>query len=179
MPKSESVFASLDLAAEPQLRLTELIAALTRNAVDFVVIGGVAAQLHQLPMPATVDLDITPSRTPENLKRLAKVFDEIDAALATASEYGTWFPRHPISNWAQYETLHLITKFGLLDLVFKPDGSQRGFDELLPSCTLVRFEKVDVLVISVEKWLELKTATNREKDSIHIDLFKKGRGNKN
>ena len=34
------MFASLDLAAEPQLRLTELIAALTRNAVDFVVIGG-------------------------------------------------------------------------------------------------------------------------------------------
>ena len=73
------MFASLDLAAEPQLRITELIAALTRNAVDFVVIGGVAAQLHRLPMPATVDLDITPSRSPENLTRLAKVFDEIDA----------------------------------------------------------------------------------------------------
>jgi len=109
------VFASLDLAAEPQLRITELIAALTRNAVDFVVIGGVAAQLHRLPMPATVDLDITPSRSPENLIRLAKVFDEIDAALATAGEYGTWFPRHPISNWAQYDMIHLVTKFGLLD----------------------------------------------------------------
>jgi hypothetical protein len=43
----------------------------------------------------------------------------------------------------------------------------------------VRFEEVDVLVISVEKWLELKTATNREKDSMHIDLFKKGRDDKN
>ena len=43
MLKSESVFASLDLAAEPQLRLTELIAALTHNAVDFVVIGGALA----------------------------------------------------------------------------------------------------------------------------------------
>ena len=37
------MFASLDLAAEPQLRLTELIAALTHNAVDFVVIGGALA----------------------------------------------------------------------------------------------------------------------------------------
>ena len=123
------MFASLDLAAEPQLRLTELIAALTRNAVDFVVIGGVAAQLHRLPMPATVDLDITPSRSPENLTRLAKVFDEIDAALATVGEYGTWFPRHPISNWAQYDMIHLVTKFGLLDLVFAPEGSEDGCDD--------------------------------------------------
>jgi hypothetical protein len=173
------VFASLNLAAEPQLRLTELIAALTRNAVDFVVIGGVAAQLHRLPMPATVDLDITPSRSLENLARLAKAFDEIDAALATAGGYGTWFPRFPISNWAQYETLHLITKFGLLDLVFKPDGSARGFDELVNSSALVNVEDIDVHVISIEKWLELKAATNREKDSLHIDLFKKSRGEKN
>ena len=173
------MFASLDLAAEPQLRITELIAALTRNAVEFVVIGGVAAQLHRLPMPATVDLDITPSRSPENLIRLAKVFDEIDAALATAGEYGTWFPWHPISNWPQYETLHLITKFGLLDLVFKPDGSTKGFDELVNSSALMRLENMGVHVISIEKWLELKVATNREKDSLHIDLFKKSRGKKN
>jgi hypothetical protein len=172
------VFASLDLAADPQLRLTELIAALTRNAVDFVVIGGVAAQLHRLPMPATVDLDITPSRSPENLARLAKVFDEIDAALATAGEHGTWFPRHPISNWSQYKTLHLITKFGLLDLVFKPDGSVSGFDDLVHSSALVNVENIVIRVISIEKWLELKAATNREKDSLHIDLFKQGRGEK-
>ena len=173
------MFASLDLAAEPQLRLTELIAALTDNAVDFVVIGGVAAQLHRLPMPATVDLDITPSQSLENLARLAKVFDEIDAALATAGEYGTWFPRFPISNWAQYETLHLITKFGLLDLVFKPDGSPTGFVELVNSSALIPLENMGVQVISIEKWLELKAATNREKDSLHIDLFKKSRGEKN
>ena len=173
------MFASLDLAAEPQLRLTELIAALTDNAVDFVVIGGVAAQLHRLPMPATVDLDITPSQSLENLARLAKVFDEIDAALATAGEYGTWFPRLPILNWAQYETLHLITKFGLLDLVFKPDGSTKGFEELVNSSALIPLENMGVQVISIEKWLEHKAATNREKDSLHIDLFKKSRGEKN
>ena len=175
MPKSESVFASLDLAAEPQLRLTELIAALTRNAVDFVVIGGVAAQLHQLPMPATVDLDITPSRTPENLTRLAKVFDEIDAALATASEYGTWFPRHPISNWAQYDTLHLVTKFGLLDLVFVPEGSEDGFNELIRESQKLQLGKQSVRVISVDTWERLKLATKRDKDIFHLLLLARHR----
>ena len=165
------MFASLDLAAEPQLRLTELIAALTRNAVNFVVIGGVAAQLHRLPMPATVDLDITPSRSPENLTRLAKVFDEIDAALATVGEYGTWFPRHPISNWAQYETLHLITKFGLLDLVFAPEGSEDGFNELIRESQNLQLGKHVVRVISVSTWERLKIATKRDKDIFHLLLL--------
>ena len=175
MPKSESAFASLDLAAEPQLRLTELIAALMRNAVDFVVIGGVAAQLNQLPMPATVDLDITPSRTPENLTRLAKVFDEIDAALATAGEFGTWFPRHPISNWAQYDMIHLVTKFGLLDLVFAPEGSEDGFNELIRESQKLQLGKQSVRVISVDTWERLKTATKRDKDIYHLLLLTRHR----
>ena len=169
------MFASLDLDAEPQLRLTELIAALTRNAVDFVVIGGVAAQLHRLPMPATIDLDITPSRSPENLVRLAKVFDEIDAALATADEYGTWFPRHPISNWAQYDMIHLVTKFGLLDLVFAPEGSEDGFNELIRESQKLQLGKQSVRVISVNTWERLKTATKRDKDIYHLLLLARHR----
>ena len=165
------MFASLDLASEPQLRLTELIAALTHNAVDFVVIGGVAAQLHRLPMPATVDLDITPSRTSENLTRLAKAFDEIDAALATAGEFGTWFPRFPISNWAQYDTIHLVTKFGLLDLVFAPEGSEDGFNELMRESQKLQIGKQVVRVISVDTWERLKTATKRDKDIFHLLLL--------
>ena len=165
------MFATLDLAAEPQLHINELIAALTRNAVEFVVIGGVAAQLHRLPMPATVDLDITPSRSPENLIRLAKVFDEIDAALATAGEYGTWFPRHPISNWAQYDMIHLVTKFGLLDLVFAPEGSEDGFNELIRESQKLQLGKHVVRVISVDTWERLKLATKRDKDIFHLLLF--------
>ena len=169
------MFATLDLAAEPQLHINELIAALTRNAVEFVVIGGVAAQLHRLPMPATVDLDITPSRSPENLIRLAKVFDEIDAALATAGEYGTWFPRHPISNWAQYDMIHLVTKFGLLDLVFAPEGSEDGFNELIRESQKLQLGKHVVRVISVETWERLKLATKRDKDIFHLLLLARHR----
>ena len=169
------MFATLDLAAEPQLHINELIAALTRNAVEFVVIGGVAAQLHRLPMPATVDLDITPSRSPENLIRLAKVFDEIDAALATAGEYGTWFPRHPISNWAQYDMIHLVTMFGLLDLVFAPEGSEDGFNELIRESQKLQLGKHVVRVISVDTWERLKLATKRDKDIFHLLLLARHR----
>ena len=81
------------------------------------------------------------------------------AALATADEYGTWFPRHPISNWAQYDMIHLVTKFGLLDLVFAPEGSDDGFNELIRESQKIQIGKQVVRVISVDTWERLKTAT--------------------
>jgi len=44
------------------------------------------------------------------------------------------------------------------------------------SSELVSLENIEVHVISIEKWLELKAASNREKDSMHIDLFKESQG---
>ena len=40
--------------------------------------------LRDLPMPATVDIDVTPARDPDNLERLAAAFDELEAGLLTA-----------------------------------------------------------------------------------------------
>jgi hypothetical protein len=65
------------------------------DRVRYVVIGGVAALVHNLPVPATVDIDVTPSRDLNNLERLAAAFDTLEAGLLTAEEPGTWFPRHP------------------------------------------------------------------------------------
>lgn len=93
----------------PDLDIAAIVRVLEAHGVDFVVIGGAAAVVRDLPVPATVDIDITPSRSDANLERLAAAFDELDAALLTAEPDGTWFPRRPVENWAQYDTLHLIT----------------------------------------------------------------------
>ena len=51
-----------------------------RSAEHERAVGGMAAHLNDLPVPATVDIDVTPSRRPANLERLAKAFDELEAA---------------------------------------------------------------------------------------------------
>jgi len=107
-----------------------IVEVLARLRVQFVIIGGISAMIHDLPLPATVDIDVTPSRDAENLEQLAVAFDELRAGLLTADEGGTWFPRHPIENWAQYDTLHLMTIHGPLDIVFAPDGAERGYVDL-------------------------------------------------
>jgi len=117
----------------PDLSIPDIIRTLNECGVRYVVIGGVAALVHDLPLPATIDLDVTPSRDDANLERLADAFDALDAALLTADDEGAWFPRRPVGNWRQYDTLHLVTRFGLFDIVFEPDGAPRGYDDLVTS----------------------------------------------
>jgi hypothetical protein len=58
---------------------------LLRHQVRFVVIGGIAAISHGYPLP-TEDVDVTPSRDRENVERLARALQELDARLRSASD---------------------------------------------------------------------------------------------
>ena len=149
-----------------------IIAILNRHEVRFVVIGGMAAMVRDLPVPATVDIDITPSRDPGNLERLAAAFDDLEAGLLTADQGGTWFPRHPLENWAQYDTLHLMSRYGPLDLVFAPDGAARGYEELAAFADSQQVAGSQALVITVSTWERLKEASGRAKDLEHLDLYR-------
>ena len=51
----------------PDLDIPGVVRALNAHRVRYVVIGGVAALVHNLSVPATVDIDVTPSRDPKNL----------------------------------------------------------------------------------------------------------------
>ena len=153
-----------------------IIAVLAHHGVQFVVIGGISAMIHDLPVPATIDIDITPSRDADNLERLAAAFDELRAGLLTGDVGGTWFPRRPIEHWAQYDTLHLMTIHGPLDIVFAPDGAERGYVDLAPDAGHHTFGDATALVINVATWERLKEASGRAKDLEHLDRYREGRG---
>lgn len=107
----------------PELDPGTIVRVLNKHGVRYIIIGGIAAEIHDLPVPATVDIDVTPARDRKNLERLARAFDELEAGLYTAEESRTWFPRTPVELWSQYDTLHLMTKAGPIDIVFTPDGA--------------------------------------------------------
>lgn len=159
----------------PELDHGALLAALEARGVRFVVIGGIAAELRDLPLLPTVDLDITPARDDRNLTALAEAFDDLEAGLLTADEHGTWFPRVPVENWAQYDTLHLMTIHGPLDIVFAPDGAAAGHEALVPDATQVEVGTSSPLVISASAWLRLKEASGRPKDLEHLDRYDEAR----
>jgi hypothetical protein len=159
----------------PRLDIQKLFKELEKEKVQYVVIGGIAAQQLGLPVPATIDLDITPKRSAENYKRLSRFFENVGAALFTAEDGGTWFPHHLLENWSQYNTLHLLTRFGLLDLVFSPEGAPSGYSQLAPDSQVLSVELLKIRLITEEQWVALKIAAGREKDIEHLSMYYRDR----
>lgn len=154
----------------PALQADELFACLDRHGVQFVLIGGLAAVLHGSPLP-TLDADICPSRTPDNLERLARALDEIDARIRSAdTPDGVPFPRDA-DFLARAGLLNLVTRFGDVDLAFTPAGTT-GFDDLATRAIPVRIRNVTVSVAALEDVIRSKQAANRPKDRRSLPLLR-------
>ena len=98
----------------------ELLHALQERNVSFVVIGGFARVVHGTREP-TDGIDITPSMREENLPRLERALDDLDARRADGKALD-------LSNLAA-SVVELETRAGELKLVPEPVGT-RGWDDL-------------------------------------------------
>ena len=101
------------------------VAAICRVLVDhgvrFVIIGGLAARLHDTGH-ATIDVDICPSTDDANLTNLAAALRELGARLRVGGDPdGVPFDPHP-DTLRQVTMMSLITAHGPLDkLIEKED----------------------------------------------------------
>lgn len=140
---------------------------LIEHDVQFVIIGGMAARLHDTGH-ATVDVDICPSMDDANLDRLAAALAELDARLRVSGEPdGVPFEPHA-DMLRQVELMTLITAHGPLDLCFSPDGFPDGFTTLTEHASVIEIAAVDVPVASLEDVIASKRAAGRPKDIIAL-----------
>jgi hypothetical protein len=72
----------------------EILRALARHGVEFVVVGGVAAQLHGW-QGATADLDIAVSSESSNVERLNMALASVGAGEGVVRAFGTAFKTTP------------------------------------------------------------------------------------
>jgi hypothetical protein len=139
-----------------------MFACLHRHDVRFVLIGGLAATLHGSPLP-TLDVDICPSLDQENLRRLAAALEEMDARIRTPdAPQGVRFP-HEAAFLANVQLLNLTTRFGDLDLSFRPSGTD-GYADLAKRVVTMRAGGVDLAVAALEDVIRSKEAVGRPKD---------------
>ena len=118
--------------------------------------------LHGSPL-ATVDADICPATDADNLARLARALEELDARIRTPdTPEGVPFPRDA-RFLASVTLLNLTTRFGDLDLAFTPAGTQ-GFTDLTSRAHPMTIRGVTILVAGLEDVIRSKEAANRPKD---------------
>jgi len=138
--------------------------------VDFIVVGLMAAVAQGSPIP-TRDLDVTPSQAADNYERLVAALGDLDAKLRLPDGTGVDFPIEP-GYLAANPAWTLLTRFGVLDLVFLPAGT-RGFDDLRrQALELDLGTGKPVLVASLIDVIRMKEAAGRPKDAAALPAIR-------
>ncbi len=140
---------------------------LNEERVDYVVVGGFAAVIRGSSLP-TRDIDIVPSRVPENLERLARALTRMNAEVRIdGGSVPTRIDGAFLANMPHM--LNLVTDFGDLDLTFTPAGRAGTYSGWKKNATA---ESIDnglvVSVASLDDIIDSKQAANRAKD--HLSL---------
>ena len=149
----------------------EILRALEAHHVDYVVIGAIAAIAAGAPI-LTTDLDVTPSRSEENVERLSFALRDLDAKLRSAdSPEGVPFPID-VDSLATAETWTLVTRAGDLDVVFAPEGTQ-GYEDLRRGARRERIAGISVQVAALADVIRSKEAANREKDAMALPILRR------
>jgi hypothetical protein len=150
------------MASEPPFDPKPILRALQEHDVEFVVVGVMAAVAHGSPV-YTRDLDVTPSRGTYNYERVAAALRSLDAQLRLPDGSGLDFPIDAKlltgnTSWT------LVTRAGVLDLVYVPAGT-RGFDDLRRQAVELDLGTGrPVLVASLIDVIRMKEAAGRPKD---------------
>lgn len=119
--------------ADRPLDLGELIAVLARHGVEYLVIGGVATQVHG-HRRTTMDLDLTPDSSPENLRRLGTALAELGSR-----------------------------PHGQVRIHEEPKGAH-GFAEMRERALVVDLDGNEVAIVSLDDLIRMKRAAGRPAD---------------
>ncbi|HMJ73321.1 MAG TPA: hypothetical protein VK471_08175 [Solirubrobacterales bacterium] len=152
-----------EVGPEGPLDIGELIAVLARHDVDYVVIGGVATQVHG-HRRTTMDLDLTPDPNPENLRRLGAALVELDARPADS---GVAEGEIPITDPERLAVAAIVpplhTRHGQIHILKEPKGA-RAFDEMRERALVVDLDGNDVAIVSLDDLIRMKRAAGRPGD---------------
>ena len=153
-------------AEPPPLDAPAIFAILDVHQVEYVVVGGYAAQVHGSTR-VTTDVDVTPERSTANLDRLAAALRDLGGGIRVNDlEEGLPFDTSAEA-LAGMKTLNLRTPFGDVDLTFEPDGTE-GYADLARAAEPHTIGSVRVLVAALADVIRSKTAAGRQKDLLAL-----------
>lgn len=147
--------------------LTGLLIGMRRAGVDFILVGGMAGVSQGVPT-TTFDVDIVPATDPDNLRRLLAFLESVHARFRGRPHESPLSP-----TLADLETgghCLLATDLGPLD-VLGHIGQGLDFSVLLSDTLEIELGGDRLRVLSLERLVELRRASPREKDQRSLALW--------
>ncbi len=160
----------------PELDIDGILRELSREGVDFLVIGGVAVGYHGY-IRATKDIDVVPAPDSANLARLVRVLERLEAEVDGAEDFDSAELPDPLDpntlalggNWV------LVTRLGRLDLM-QWLGDDPLWETLAPAAIEERIDDLLVKFVSYEDLVALKESAARPEDLTDLKRLREARG---
>lgn len=149
------------------VRFADLLELLADHEVDFIVVGMTAGILHGAPV-TTVDLDIVHCRIRENVVRLLRALEVVDAVYR--HDPRKLRPRESHLSGPGHQLL--ATTHGDLDCLGTID-EDRGYDELLGQTEEMRLSSGRIIrVLSLPALIDAKERSGRPKDVAALPVLR-------
>lgn len=149
----------------PKLNLPELMSALDRHAVDFVVIGGIAGILHGSAYP-TYDFDVLYARDERNLERMAAALKELRVTLRGAPADLPFQP--DARTLAAGCNFTFDTDLGRFDILGEAAG-MRDYAAIHADAKSDEAWGVQIRIASLSDLIRMKRAAGRPKDKLMVE----------
>lgn len=157
------------------MKVTEFLSALSREQVRYVLVGGLAVQLHGY-MRSTFDVDLVLAMNDENLDRFIGVAKQhylapsipvpIDA-LRDAAQIERWYREKGMLAFSLREPQ---AGGGVVDVLVRPAVP---FEQLLENAVEGKLFALPVWIGCIDDLLAMKRAAGRPKDLLDIDALEK------
>ncbi len=155
---------------EPVVDLDRVLTVLNRHGVEYLVVGGAAANLHGATR-VTLDFDCLPETSLENLDRLAAAMRELNARLRVAGLSDDEAKELPNPLDAQtLRQLEISTwrtdagDFDVLAEIPNRQGDHLRYDQLAPRALSIDVTGKPVRVAALDDVISSKEWANRAKD---------------
>jgi hypothetical protein len=145
----------------PRLQLQHLLEALDRNAVDVIVIGGIAGIVHGSAF-TTFDFDVVYSRDEQNLERMAAALTELKVTLRGAPADLSFQP--DARTLAAGCNFTFRSEYGSFDILGDAAG-MRDYEAMRADARVEKIWGIQVRVASIDDLIRMKRAVGRPKDT--------------
>jgi hypothetical protein len=152
-----------EMANTEPLDAERILASLDRHKVDYVIIGGVAVQVHG-HVRMTNDIDLIPSPTPENLERLAEALNELDARVLNPGATHITIDAQMLPRADMWQ---LSTRHGDIDVLHEAPGAA-PYDQLRARALVITLGEHRVPVAGRDDLISMKRASGRPVDLADI-----------
>ena len=157
------------------MKIAELLMSLSEEKVQYVLVGGLAVQLHGY-MRSTFDIDLVLAMNDANLVRfiaVAKRFGLVPSipvpidTLRNAAQIDQWHREKGMLAFALREPQ---IGGGVVDILVRPNVP---FEQLMDNAVAGELFKQKVWVAAIDDLLTMKRIANRPKDRLDIDALEK------